>query len=57
MQCKEKLIASGCRNHGICETIKRADVVRLINEVDRRDKLENSGQKIRYGRRDCIEVV
>jgi len=27
MQCKEELIASGCRNHGICETIKGADVV------------------------------
>jgi len=47
---KEKLIASGCRKQGICETIKVADVVRLINEVDRRDKPENSRQKIRYGR-------
>lgn len=43
---KEKLIASGCREQGICETIKGADVVRLINEADRCDKPENSGQKI-----------
>lgn len=46
-RCKEKLIAPGHR--GIWETIKAFDVARLINEVDRRDKPENSRQKIRHG--------
>ena len=36
--------------HGICETIKGADVVRLINEVDRRDKLEIAGRKFAMAR-------
>jgi len=41
VQCKEELIASGCRNHRNMRNDKGGRCC-LINEVDRRDKLKNS---------------